>query len=277
MRPMTAEDVPAAAALADAALGDLVRRHGTGFGGSTTPFPGRWQRLLATDPGGLWVAEDHEGLLGVTAALRRGPVWGLSMLAVRVGAQARGIGGALLRHALRTAEGATYGMIVSSTDARAMRLYARAGFTLRPTLTGLGTPRAHLPGGTRLGGAQDLDLTEEVDRRVRGAARGDDLATLFDAGGRLVVVDGPPRGYALLRDTDVFTLAADDEPTAQRVLSAALAEAGGHCRVRWLDAAQQWALPVLLDAGLSLAPSGPFCVRGTPAPLTPYLPSGAFL
>jgi hypothetical protein len=33
----------------------------------------------------------------------------------------------------------------------------------------------------------------------------------------------------------------------------------------------------VLEAGLSLSPAGPICVRGDLGPLTPYLPSGPFL
>lgn len=100
------------------------------------------------------MTEDDEGLAGVAAALRRGPVWGLSMLAVRVGVQARGTGGALLRHALRTAGGAACGLIVSSTDARAMRLCARG---LRPAAHAdrVGHSARHQAGRRAARGEQD--------------------------------------------------------------------------------------------------------------------------
>jgi len=111
---------------------------------------------------------------------------------------------------------------------------------------------------------------------VRGASRAEDLATVLEAGGRLVVAESPGRGYAVLGRDVVFTLAAEDEVTAGRVLTHALAE-HDRTEVRWLDAAQGWAIGVLLDAGLTLVPSGPICARGRPAPLTPYLPSGAYL
>jgi hypothetical protein len=47
--------------------------------------------------------------------------------------------------------------------------------------------------------------------------------------------------------------------------------------VDFLTAAQQWALPVLLDAGLLLSPDGPVFLRGDVGPFTPYVPSGAWL
>lgn len=273
---MTLADVGAVSALATDTFADLDVRKGR-TPRRRPPFPGRYEHLLVTDPAGQWVAEDAEGLLGVACALRRGPVWGLSMLAVRVGAQGRGAGRALLTAALGTAEGADTCLIVSSTDSPAIRGYARAGFALRPTLTASGAPAGRRSQGTRVGGAADLDLTEQVDRRIRGAARGADLATVLDAGGRLIVADGRVRGYAVTHRGDLFTLAAEDERAAVAVLARVLAEAEGPLQVRWMDGAQPWAVPVVLDAGLALHPSGPICVRGRPPPLTPYLPSGAYL
>lgn len=282
LRRMTPADAEAVPALAEAAFADLALRRAEADPGVPwpSPVPGRWRRLLASDPDGCWVAEDDEGLAGVSAGVRRGAVWGLSMLAVRVGVQSRGIGRALLEHALTTGEGADAGLIVASDDPRAIRRYSLAGFALRPTLSAAGTPQLdRLPGarGTRLGDAADLDLTEAVDAAIRGAARGADLATVLEAGGRLVVADGPRRGYALLRETSLFTLAAQDEPTAAALLARALREIGGPARVNWIDAANGWAHDVVLAAGLRLTPSGPLCIRGRPAPLHPYLFSGAYL
>lgn len=290
VRPMTLDDVDGAQSLAEAAFADLSRRRGPARDTDVpwpSPFRGRWRHVLATDPAGCWVAEDAQGLAGVSVGLRRGPVWGLSMLAVRVGVQSRGTGRALLERALVTAEGAGAGLIVASDDPRAIRRYALAGFALRPTLSAAGgscgapgvrgAERLPDTGGTRLGDLADLDLTEAVDARVRGAARGADLATVLEAGGRMVVADGPRRGYAVLRDSSLFTLAALDEQTAAAVLARSLREIGGPARVNWLDAANGWAHEVVIAAGLRLTPSGPLCTRGRPASLHPYLFSGPYL
>lgn len=283
LRPMTPADIDGVQRLAEAAFADLALRRGRAGDPEVpwpSPFAGRWRRVLASDPEGCWVAEDGEGLAGVAVGLRRGAVWGLSMFAVRVGVQSRGIGLGLLERALSTAEGAEAGLIVASDDPRAIRRYSLAGFALRPTLSAAGTPdpgRLPAAAGTRVGGEADLDLTEAVDLRVRGAARAADLATVLQAGGRLLVADGPRRGYALLRGTSLFTLAADDEPTAVALLAATLREIGGPARVNWLDAGNGWAHRVVLAAGLRLSPSGPLCTRGRLAPLHPYLFSGPYL
>ena len=65
---------------------------------------------------------------------------------------------------------------------------------------------------------------------------------------------------------------------ATDLLWSCLAEGNGkEGEARWITGAQSWAVPVVLDAGLSLSPAGPICVRGELGPLTPYLPSGPFL
>ena len=44
-----------------------------------------------------------------------------------------------------------------------------------------------------------------------------------------------------------------------------------------MTAAQQWAIRVCLDAGLPLSVDSPVMTRGRLGPLTPYVPSGAYL
>ena len=47
--------------------------------------------------------------------------------------------------------------------------------------------------------------------------------------------------------------------------------------MEWITALQGWAIPPVLDAGLSLASEGAVFVRGDVGPFQPYLPSGAYL
>jgi hypothetical protein len=73
-------------------------------------------------------------------------------------------------------------------------------------------------------------------------------------------------------------LAATTPETASDLLWSCLAECdGSDVEVHWITSTQNWALPVVLGAGLSLSPAGPICVRGELGPLSPYLPSGPFL
>jgi GNAT superfamily N-acetyltransferase len=126
---MTAADAPAVHELAVGAFNDLDER----FGRPLPPPPAtpeaayiRFRHLVASDPGGAVVAERDGQLLGASVALIREGIWGLSMLAVRPGAQSGRIGSSLLSRALEYGASARGGIILSSDDPRAMRAYPRS-------------------------------------------------------------------------------------------------------------------------------------------------------
>ena len=83
----------------------------------------------------------------------------------------------------------------------------------------------------------------------------------------------------IARGAQVWALAARDDEAAALALWAALttAPAGSTANVDCITGAQQWALRVCVDARLDLTPHGPLLTRGRLGPLTPYLPSGAYL
>ena len=242
----------------------------------------RYGDILRRDPEGSWVAEDEGRIAGVALALVREGVWILSLFAVDEAHRNTGLGGRLLGQALHYAEGCKGAMIASSQHPAAMRSYARAGFDLHPTLSASGSVRrGSIPAklAVRDGEEGDLELAAEVDRAVRGAAHGPDLATMLGTG-RLLVAERPSgRGYAAERDGSPAVLAATDPGIARDLLWACLEQTppGGKANVDWITGAQNWAVPVVLDAGLSLSVAGPICTRGELGPLTPYLPSGPFL
>jgi GNAT superfamily N-acetyltransferase len=237
----------------------------------------RFRRLVETDPGGAWLAAEDGRPVGAALAIVREGVWGLSLLVVHPDAQSAGVGRALLERTLRYADGARGGIIMSSSDSRALRAYARVGFALHPAVWATGVPRRlAMPESVRDGSAADLALTEAVDRAVRGAAHGADIEALM-ANARLLVVDG--RGYALARRDQLALLAATDEDAARDLLRAAIATVpeGEWLRIENLTAAQGWAIDVVLDAGLTLEPHGALFLRGDVGPFQPYLPNGAYL
>jgi hypothetical protein len=206
----------------------------------------------------------------------------LSLFAVAEGYRDEGLGKTLLDRALLYAEGCRGAMISSSTHPAAMRRYALAGFSLQPTLRASGkVSREALPAGlkTRDGTDVDLELAARVDRVVRGAPHGPDLEFLLRPGSRLLVAEGPEgSGYAVVGESAPGLLAATTPETASDLLWSCLAECdGSDVEVHWITSTQNWALPVVLGAGLSLSPAGPICVRGELGPLSPYLPSGPFL
>ena len=284
IRPLTHEDVPVAyetAALAFADGPEDERRFRERGPAEVAMHQGRFRHLIDQDPDGSWVAVEEGRVIGVALALRREGLWGLSLLAVDAEHRGTGVGRRLLDRALHYAEGCRGRITVSSTHPAAVRRYATAGFRLLPTLQASGVVRREaLPASldVRDGDEGDLELADEVDRQVRGAAHGPDLAFLRESG-RLLVCDLPSgRGYAVVRDGAPSLLAATELQVATRLLWACLAEGdGGVSEVPWISADQGWAVPVVLSAGLELSPAGPVCVSGETSPLSPYIPSGMFL
>ena len=132
----------------------------------------------------------------------------------------------------------------------------------------------------RPGSPADVDFADEVDRLVRGARRGPGQLVLAETWSMFVVDDSGGRGYAYVRDNgEVEAVAATDDETATALLWRCLsyaADRGVEASVEHANAAQQWAVRVMVEAGLSVRPSGPVFWRGgTPPPS--YLPSGPWL
>jgi len=276
VRPMERTDIPAAVSVSAAAFD---------FELTEPDAANRWvERLehpLATDPEGAFVAERDGAVVGVAEAIRRERLWCLSLLAVRPGMQGAGAGRALLERAMDYRGGTDCGLIVSSNDHRALRLYARAGFSLRPTFDAVGPidrralPRPHPEVCER--GSEDLEALEAISREVRGAPHTLELELALHSGVRLLRLGD--RGFALAqRGVGVWVLAARDEQAAVALLWSALEMAGESDRagVRWITGEQDWAIEVVVRAGLRLSAHGALCVSGRPGSLRPFVPSGAF-
>jgi len=282
IRPLTPDDVAEAELVAFHALSPMMPDHVVHPEDRAARGRLRVAHLIELDPAGAWGAEDGEGrLVGMILALVREGLWGLSLFAVDAAHQAQGVGRALLDAALTYAEGTRGQIILSSTDPRAMRRYARAGFELRPAVAAAGiVDRTALPPPhpeIRDATGDDLAATEPVSRAVRGATHAPDIPNAIARGDTLLVL--ADRGFVLHRDGGVRLLAATDEEAATALLWAALAAAppGTSVDVDFLTAGQDWAVRVCLDAGLALSPDGPLFVRGEVGPLRPYIPSGAYL
>lgn len=278
---MTAADDLAVHELAARSFADLAKRLHEPPPAPPRLLPAivRIRQLLDRDPGGAWIAEVGGEVAGAALALDRDGLWGLSLLVVDPAHQSSGLGRALLERCLEYAGGGRRGgVVLASSDARALRAYARAGFEPHPSLSAAGVPNGIAPpAGVRDGDEADLALTERVDRAVRGAPHGSDIAALLRAHCRLLVIE--ERGYAVLGGGSVRLLAALDEAAAAELLRAALAAvpAGEECSVEWITARQAWAIAPVLEAGLRLRPEGAVFVRGDVGPFRPYLPNGAYL
>ncbi len=276
VREMEPVDIQSAAAVAAAAFEvELVDREARR----------RWvERLghpLATDPGGAFVAERDGRVIGVAEAIRRERLWCLSLLAVRPGLQSAGTGRALLEQTMAYAAGTDAGLIVSSNDHRALRLYAQAGFSLLPTFEAVGVlDRRTLPRPDRRvaeRGSGDLEALESISRDIRGAPHTSELELAMRSGARLLRFGD--RGFALAQPgMGPWLLVARDEEAAVALLWSTLDLVGDTERIgiRWITSGQDWAVDVVVRAGLRLTANGALCVNGQPGPLRPFIPSGAF-
>jgi GNAT superfamily N-acetyltransferase len=279
IRPMEARDVRGVQDATVETFKDLEER----FGEPVTPPPPfeqaavRLRHLLATDPGGAWVAERDGTIVGCALALVRERIWGLSLLVVRPALQSAGVGRELLDRARAYGDGARGLLILASRDVRALRAYVRLGLDLHPAALAIGTPRPlPIPSGARPAAPGDRPWMDAVGRELRGAAHGDDLDAFVRAHAAVTVV--PERGYAVSRGGALKLLAARDEDAARTLLRDHLARAGGEATVEWLTSHQQWAIRECLDAGLHLDTAyGAVMTAGELGTMSPYLPSGAYL
>lgn len=276
IRPLERADLPAVATVSAAAFEFEI---------TDAAQAQRWEERLAypiaTDPEGVFVAERAGRVIGAAQALVRERLWCLSLLAVDPSVQSAGAGRALLERTLGYGADSDGGLIVSSNDPRALRLYALAGFSLRPTFQAEGTiDRRALPrsnGLVRDGGASDLEALADISRRVRGAAHTTELAFALGRGSRLLRLGD--RGFCVVVPGHaVWLLAARDEEAATALLWSALegVEETDGVSVRWITEEQGWAIDVLVRVGLSLTTYGALAVRGRPGTLAPFIPSPAF-
>lgn len=246
---------------------------------AVTAFP-LVAHLLRTDPGGCWVAEDGEGLVGFAASARRELLWVLSTYSTAQDGRGDAALDPLLAATAEHGRGCLRGALLLGTDGGAARRARAAGFTLHPTMSLQGyVDRSALPVVERVrpGVAGDRDLLDSVDRQVRDAAHGPDHDHLLERH-RLWVVDRPTgSGYVYLASGGgPVLLSATNRRTATDLLWEALAAAPTDrpIRVTHVTPANEWAVDVGLAAGLELVLDGYLGLRGMKPP-SPYLPHSA--
>ena len=250
--------------------------------GRNSAWINRTRAALRTDPGGCWVAEVDDEVVGGAVSRVRELMWILASFAVRPEQQGQGIGTQLMAAAMHHGRGCLRAMFAASADPGAVRRYRLAGFDLHPQmlLTGV-VARSAIPVVERVreGSAGDVDLLNSIDRQTRGAAHLSDHELLLDQF-RLVVSDhSTGSGYAYV-DTDgsPALLAATNRRTAARLMWEALAGSppGEQLSVHHITAANAWALDVGLEARLAIYQNGYLCVRRMKPP-APYLHHGSLL
>jgi len=288
-RPMSEADVPGAVAAFDSGLLAMMVRHQLPVTGNSIQDERRRQdrtrHFLGTDPAGSWVAEDDGTVIGMSQSFVREGYWMLSQLGTVPGRQGHGVGRELLRLALSHGDPQGPGTIQCSRDPKAMALYTSFGFVLHPVVAAWGAMRPgtmERPAEVRRYEpdevtTQELDVVTAIDREVRGSARTVDVIFMLAQPGNRLLLQAD-RGYAVARDERIVTLGARDEESASLVLRTMLAEApaGETIEINWLTSAQQWAIRVVVEAGIELQPYGPVMVRGMDGPPSPYIPSGGY-
>ncbi len=288
-RPMTEVDVPAAVAAFDSGLIAMLARHSLPVTGNSIQDERRRQdrtrHFLQTDPDGSWVAEDDGIVVGMSQSFVREDYWTLSQLGMLPGRQGRGLGRELLRLALTHGDPHSPGTIQCSRDPAAMALYTGFGFVLHPVVAAFGAMR---PGAVERPAdveryepdqvtERELELVAAIDRKVRGSARTVDIVSMLAQPGNRLLLHRD-QGYGIAKDDRIVTLGARHEESATLVLRTMLAESppGETIEINWLTSAQQWAIRVVVDAGIELQPYGPVMVRGMDGPPCPYIPSGGY-
>ena len=287
---MTQDDVPAAVRAFEQGLLTMQARHNLPVTGNSIRDEkrrlDRTRHFLGTDPGGSWVAEDGDTVIGMSQSFVREGYWMLSQLGTMPGRQGLGVGKELLRLALAHGEPDGPGTIQCSRDPKAMALYASMGFTLHPVVAAWGPMRPNAVAERPVSverfepdqvGPRELDVVDAIDRSVRGAARAVDIVAMLEQPGNRLLLHGSD-GYAVAKDERIVTLGARNEESATLVLRTMLAEApaGETIEIEWLTSAQQWAIREVVAAGIELQPYGPVMVRGMAGPPCPYIPSGGF-
>jgi predicted N-acetyltransferase YhbS len=241
----------------------------------------RLRSSLVSDPGGSFVSERAGRLTGAAQAVIRERLWILSLMAVSPTLGIGGEGRALMQAALGYDRGCDGGLIISSDDPRALRLYASSGFALEPTFRATGVvdqaslPAPH-PGITPVDPEQ-LSTLGPISLATRGAAHTPDLevarfagASFFQLEERGFVVTYPGRG--------IWMLAATDEQAATALFWHGLGQIQDEPEVEigWISGRQHWALDVCLAARLSFSTYGAIGTCGEVGPLYPYIPSPPF-
>jgi GNAT superfamily N-acetyltransferase len=169
-----------------------------------------WQRFLSMQPDGCFVAEWNGMPVGTTVACIFDNVAWLAMVLVDAAARGKGIGGALIRHALTFVERAGVRTVRLDATPLGRPLYEKFGFMQDYELSRyegvLRTPAESYPSRTAalVRTAQSTEYLQlfALDQAVVGADRRKFLSRLFDDNPddvRVVCGDGDLEGYLAVR------------------------------------------------------------------------------
>ncbi|MGA2254722.1 MAG: GNAT family N-acetyltransferase [Thermoguttaceae bacterium] len=190
IREMNLDDVPLGCRLNDAA--------------GWNQLPADWQRLLALEPTGCFVAEWHGQPVGTTCVTRFDTIAWISMVLVDAAHRGRGVGTQLMRHALGWLDQCGTRTVRLDATALGRPVYEKLGF--------VGEYEVARWEGAAVGGELRAEITvaadshmkaiAALDRQATGTPRGPLLARLFAErphGMRLAAAQGRITGFSVVR------------------------------------------------------------------------------
>ncbi len=273
MRPPLPSDAASLAQLSLAAFGATEDR-------PVEVVERRARRLIEVAAPCSRVAETPSGsLVGLAISRQLGPTLLLAWAVVEPALQGKGLLRRLLEPFPQTAAQGPR-LILSSTDPRAMRRYARLALPAHPTLGACGILRPDatepISGAHQLSPREARPLIDELGERLRGAAYGADVDLMAAHADVAHVIDDARGQAAVIRNAGVIrTALATTEQAARDAFAAALhgVPPGATVHVNFIRAGQDWALQACVAAGLPLTPEGPIF---SDQPLDPlHLPNGS--
>jgi GNAT superfamily N-acetyltransferase len=148
-----------------------------------------WQRFLDMQPDGSFVAEWNGRAVGTTVTCVFGSVAWVAMVLVEPEYRRRGIGKALMSHALKFLDAQGVSSVRLDATALGKPLYEKLGFVMEYELSRYeGLPKPGVPANLKLGPAQgrsgpakveDWPQVMQLDREITGADRSKFLSRLF--------------------------------------------------------------------------------------------------
>jgi ribosomal protein S18 acetylase RimI-like enzyme len=269
-RPARVQDLERADRLVVASINDLTVRHG--FGAMAASHPPHFQLFsLQDDPGGLWVAEEGEEIVGFAWSWTCGDLWFLAQLFVSPEHQGRNVGNELLRRTFEHARnsGATTKALITFTFNRVSQgLYIRNGLFPRFPIYFFEVARDNLVGRPQVAQfryakleetASDLKRLAEIDACVLGVSREKHHRYLINdpetRGVRLYAGDDCI-GYAYVSNTGhIGPLAVSQTEALAAAFKTAIAvatENGASKISAFLPGASETALSVAVEYGMRI-------------------------